>query len=93
MVATQLNPKKYEDFNRQLIKYARQEPLDASFTFTMTVNNVEYILKLQPERCKIYILQAVRIDREISDGIHHELVTDNCTLVSLLYILIWQGLT
>jgi len=92
MVATQLSPKKYEDFKRQLIMYARQEPLDASFTFNMTINNEEYILKLQLDRQKIYALQALKIDREIDNYIHHELITNNCTLLSLLHILINQGL-
>lgn len=91
MVFRQLTQEKYEYFIQQLIERARQEPLDASFSVTMTINNAEYLLKIQPEKhCKIYILQALKVERD-EYGHLHELITDNQFLLSLLEILIRQG--
>jgi len=44
MVCRQLTKKKYENFTQQLIQKAWQEPLDSSFSITMTVDDSEYIL-------------------------------------------------
>ena len=92
MVCTQLSRKNYERFTRQLIKNARQEPMDESFSFTVTMNQAEYILKIQPDhKNKIYALQALKVERVKDEGIYHMLISDNCFLLSLLNLLIRQG--
>ena len=91
MVCRQLTQEQYEYFTEQLIKKARQEPFDASFTVTMVVNDTEYILKIQPDKkCKIYILQALRVERG-GFGYSHMLILDNHFLLALLEILVRQG--
>ena len=92
MAFKQLKPKKYEYFTEQLIKKARQEPLNANFDTAMVINNKEYILKIQPEKKrKVYILQALMVERE-EFGQVHTLITDNRFLLALLEILIYQGI-
>ena len=92
MVFRQLKSEKYEKFTRQLIKKAHQEPLNASLDTTMVINDTEYILKIQPARkCKVYVLQALRIERE-EYGHNHMLIISNKFLLALLDILISQGI-
>ena len=91
MVFRQLKREEYEYFTQQLIKKARKEPLDPSYTATMIINDTEYIFKIQPDRkCKVYILQALRVERE-EYGHSHTLILDNHFLLALLEILIRQG--
>ena len=91
MVYFHLKQEQYDYFSEQLIKKARQEPLDASYTIPMTINCMEYILKIQPDnKCKVYILQALRVDRE-EYGHCHTLILENKFLYALLEILIYQG--
>ena len=92
MVFRQLKSEKYERFTKQLIKKARQEPLNASFDTTMVINDTEYILKIQPARkCKVYILQALKVERE-EFGHIHTIIISNKFLLALLDILIYQGI-
>jgi len=92
LVFKQLKQTKYERFTQQLIQKAQQQPLEASFTVTMIINDTEYILKIQPERNhKVYILQALMVERD--DFLqNHTLILNNSFLLSLLEILIYQGL-
>jgi len=92
MVFTQLPQEKYKHFTQQLIKKAHQEPLNASFDTTMIINNTEYILKVQPgKKHRIYVLQALMVERQECGHIH-TLILNNGFLLALLRILISQGI-
>ncbi|SHH95367.1 hypothetical protein SAMN02745823_01649 [Sporobacter termitidis DSM 10068] len=91
MIIRQLKQEQYECFHNYLRHNAHAEPLDASYTMCVTVNDREYAVKLQPERhCKMAVLQAFRIDRGEA-GPHFELITQGNLLSSFLEILIDQG--
>ena len=92
MVCMQLSPKKYYYFTHQLVKKARNEPLDASYHVPVTVNDREYLLKIQPEKKRrLYALQALQIDRD-DECVLHTLITRNNLLAALLTILVEQGI-
>jgi len=90
VIFVKLEHKKYECFRQGLIKRVRRDFPDASFSVSVKVDSMEYILKIQFERKnRIYILQALRIDCDNSK----KLITDNNLLLSLLNILIWQEIS
>ena len=91
MIVRQLKAEKFEYFQSQLIKRAQQNPLEASFNVTMKVDQKEYVLRIQPEtKHKMVALQALVVERD-KYGHLHTLITDNNILLSLLELLIWQG--
>ena len=91
MIIRQLKPNQFKYLHERLIKKAHVEPLEASYTVGMTINDVEYTVRIQPEtHCKMAFLQAFRIDRD-EDGPNFELITKGNILSSLLEILIYQG--
>ena len=92
MFIKDLSRPQYNSFYRELRLKARSEPLDAGCAVDMTVNGVEYILKLQPgPNNRVAVLQALRINRgEQAAG--HELIVNNSLLSALLEILLHQGL-
>lgn len=92
MIIRALKAPKYESFCASLNQKAAVLPLDASYTVTMKVNDVEYAVKLQPERHrKIAVLQALQIDRN-DDCPNIRLITNNRLLSSFLEILLSQGI-
>lgn len=92
MIIRQLKASQYERFHNSLMMKAHAEPLDASYIVKMTINGVEYVVKIQPEQDnKMAVLQALRIDRE-EYGPNFELITESKLLSSLLEILIYQGI-
>ncbi|SHI07414.1 hypothetical protein SAMN02745823_02257 [Sporobacter termitidis DSM 10068] len=91
MIIRQLKQDQYECLQHSLTKTAHAGPLDASCTVDMTVNGVEYAVKLQPEKhCKMAVLQVLRIGRG-ETGPHFELITKGALLSSFLELLIYQG--
>ena len=69
---------------------AQKNPLEAFYTVIMTVNGVEYAVKIQPERhFKMAVLQAVQIRRDPS-GPQFELITSGRILCALLDLLVLQ---
>lgn len=91
MIVRQLEAEKFDRFQAQLFEKAQQNPLEASFSVRITVNQTEYLLKLQPEKGhKLVALQALKVERE-DYGHLHELIMDNKILSSLLELLLWQG--
>ena len=91
MIIRQLKKDQFESLHSSLIRKARSEPLEASYTVTMTINGAEYAVKVQPEpHNKIAILQALRIYRE-EHVPNFELITQGNVLSSLLELLIYQG--
>lgn len=92
MIVRQLKPKKFDQFQAQLIQRAQQNPSEASFNVTVKVNRKEYILRIQPEnKYKLVALQALEVDRAEGCGHLPRLITDNKILSSLLEFVIWQG--
>jgi hypothetical protein len=92
MIIRKLKPKQYEYLHKDLLKKAHVEPLEAGYTVNMTVNGVEYAVRIQPEsRCRMAILQAFKIDRD-ENGLKYKLITKNNVLLSLFEILIYQGM-
>lgn len=92
MIIRQLKSHQYERLFQQLVQYAQAEPMSASYTVPLCINQIEYQLKVQPERhCKMAALQAVRIHRS-EEGRQYELILDAAMLQALLEILIRQGL-
>ncbi|RCX06902.1 hypothetical protein DFR58_1654 [Anaerobacterium chartisolvens] len=91
MIIRQLKPRQYDHLHKDLLKKAHAKPLEASYTVNMTVNNVEYAVRIQPEtRCRMAVLQALRIDR--SEGKpDFELITRGNILLSLLEMLVYQA--
>jgi hypothetical protein len=90
MIIRQLKPRQYECLHMELMKKAHTEPMEASYTVSMTMNGVEYAVRIQPEtRFRMAILQACKIDRE--NHPKFELITKGNMLSSLLEILIYQG--
>ena len=91
MIIRQLKPNQFEHLHKRLIKKARVEPLEASYTVDMIINDVEYAVKIQPEaHNRMAILQAFKIDRD-EEGPNFELITRGNVLSSFLEILIYQG--
>ena len=91
MVFKQLKEYDYNHFISLLIENGYKDGLDASYSITMKVNDYEYIIKIQPARkCKIYALQALEVCREKHE-IEMFLIADNSLLLSLLNILLYQG--
>ncbi|KUO70774.1 MAG: hypothetical protein APF77_07615 [Clostridia bacterium BRH_c25] len=91
MIIRQLKPKQYEQLHNDLLQKAHAEPLEASYTVSMKINDIEYSLRIQPEsRCRLAVLQAFRIYRD-EYGPDFELITSGNILSSLLEILIYQG--
>ena len=89
MVIRQLTEHQYKTLHNALIMKAHTEPLEASYTVPLTVNGVEYLLKIQPERHnKFVILQALRVYRE-EHGPNFELITSGNILSSLLELFIY----
>ncbi|MEG0377161.1 MAG: hypothetical protein RR614_01645 [Eubacterium sp.] len=87
MIIRQLKQKQYEDFNKELIKKAYSDPLEASYTVNMTVNDVFYVVKVQPEnRHRMAILQACKV-KQNKDNQDFELVTKGNLLLALFEIL------
>lgn len=92
MIIRQLKQEQYESLCREMLQKAHICPMEACRTVHMTVNGVEYALRLQPEsRRRIAVLQACRIQRE-NGGPHFELITRSSILSSLLDILVFQGI-
>ena len=92
MIIRQLEQSQYDYLYQSLMKKAHTEPLDASYTVDLTINGVEYAVKLQPEgSCNMAVLQAFRIDRD-EYGPNFELITGGNLLSSFLEILIYQGI-
>lgn len=90
MIIRQLNQSQFEALSHFLLKKAHTEPFHASYTVTMTINEVEYAVKLQPERHnKIAVLQALRIHRQESSR-SFELITKGSVLSSFFKILLYQ---
>ena len=90
MIIRQLKQYQYDILNQSLMQKAHSQPLDASCTVSMTVNDVEYAVKLQPERhCKMAVLQALEI-RRTQDGPEFVLITGGRLLSSLLELFICQ---
>ena len=93
MIIRQLKEKEFENLHNYLITKAHAQPLEASYTVSMTINGMEYIIKVQPERHnKMAVLQALSINRE-EYGPSFELITRGNILSSLLEILIYQGMS
>lgn len=92
MILRQLNEYDFEKIQTLLTCKGQQNPLDADFHITMTVNNWEYILEVQPiTKRRIAVMQALIITREKDDGISHILITDNKILLALFELLLFQG--
>ena len=92
MIIRQLKEQQYERLYQALIKKAHAEPLDASYTVHISINGVEYAVKVQPEDdCKMAVLQALEIDRD-EDGPNFMQVTGNGLLAAFLEILVEQGI-
>lgn len=93
MIIRQLKEKQFESLHHSLMMKAHAEPLEASYTVNMTINDAEYAVKVQPERHnKIAVLHALRIHRE-EYGPNFELITKGNVLSSLLEILLYQGVS
>ena len=91
MIVRKLKSEKFNNFKSQLIEKAQQNPLETSFYVTIKINSKEYGLKLQPEKKhSIVVLQAFEIDRT-ECGLIHTPITKNHFILSLLEILIVQG--
>lgn len=91
MIIRQLKEYQYNELHRSLMKQATAEPLDASYTVNIKVNDMEYAVKLQPEEdCKVAVLQALRIERS-AYGPDFELITESGLLSSLFEMIVYQG--
>jgi len=91
MVFKQLKEYEYNHFTKLLIQNGHKDGLDASFSITMKVNDGEYIIKIQPsKKLRIYALQALVVYRSKNE-VEMALNTDNVLLLSLLNILLYQG--
>ncbi|SHI07493.1 hypothetical protein SAMN02745823_02265 [Sporobacter termitidis DSM 10068] len=91
MIIRQLKQQHYERLHDYLARNAHAEPLDAGCTVRLSVNGVDYAVKIQPEKhCRMAVLQALRIDRD-GAGPRYELITKGNLLSSFLEILIDQG--
>ena len=91
MIIRQLTEKQFVHLHNALKRKAPADPLEASHPVKITINGVEYIVKVQPERHnKVAVLQALRIVRE-EYGLTFELITKGNILSWLLEILVYQG--
>lgn len=92
MMTRILSESQYENLQHTLLMKARTEPLEASFTVSLKIDDKEYAVKLQPEQHhKVAVLQALQISRS-ADGPDFVLITQNNILSSLLEIILYQGI-
>lgn len=92
MVVRTLKDWRFKYLNESLMKQANAQPLDASYTVKLKINNAEYDVKIQPEsKNQMAVLQALRIERD-EEGPNFELITSGNLLSAFLEILIYQGL-
>lgn len=92
MILRQMKQKHYDLFCKELKEKAFSAPLDASYTATLNVDNAQYTVRLQPEKNrKVAILQAVQMV-EGENGPQYVLITGGAVLISLLELLIYQGI-
>ena len=90
MVFSVLKQESYEQFTKQLIEKAQREPFDICYSVIIVVNKTEYLLKVKPEKkYRVYALSALKVDRHNNSC---QLIADNVFLLSLLNILIRQGI-
>ena len=93
MIIRQFQRTQYAKFHQSLKMKAHADPLEACYTVHMTINEVEYAVKIQPEgHNQMAVLQARRMVRG-ADGPVHELITQGNLLSSLMEILIEQGVS
>ena len=87
MIIKEFQQAQYDAFCAFLAREGYAEPLDASYTVSLRVNDVEYEMRLQPERYRrVAVLQARRIVRG-GYGPHLELITNGGILTSLMELL------
>lgn len=92
MITRILSDDQYEKLQQTLLMKAHTEPLEASYTVTLQINDKEYAVKLQPEKHhKVAVLQALQISR-CAGGPDFLLITQNNILSSLLEIILYQGI-
>ncbi len=92
MILRQMKQKHYDLFCKELQEKAFSAPLDASYTATLNVDGVQYTVRIQPEKNrKVAILQAVQT-KQGEDGPKYALITGSAVLISLLELLIYQGI-
>lgn len=90
MIVRQLNETQYQQLTSVIRQTAHPEPMDASYTIPMVVNEVEYAVRVQPERHnKIAVLQATRVDRSASTP-QFELITQGQVLSSFFELFLYQ---
>lgn len=94
MVYRQLSSFHYKHFYEELMHHAQNRPLSPAFEVEIYVNGAHYTLFLQPEKHnKIYALYALlAVIDEDSQGVLHELITENSLLSALMELMISQGL-
>lgn len=92
MVIREIRKNRYEPLCKALLQRAQLEPLSASFSVTMRIDDEELVLRLQPDsHQRLVILQALLIERR--EGIPRTtLITDGPSLGAYLGILIEQTL-
>lgn len=90
MVVRQLRADQYETVMQFLLETAHSSPLDASHTISITVNESQYWLRVQPcQKRKIAVLQAWRLPNGRQKL---ELITNNLLLSSLFELFLLQSL-
>ena len=90
MYIREFTQKQYADFRTQLMQTAYQNPLEASYNVTISVNQTKYQLKVQPySKCRIAVLQALQINHQDHA---YKLITDSIMLLSLFEFFIRHGL-
>lgn len=91
MIMKELKYEEFEPLRQQLIKRAFQNPMEYNFNVDMTVDKIEYRLKVQPDNgYKIFLLQAFKVIRDEHRQVYEPIVKKS-VLTSLLELLVWQG--
>ena len=84
MIIRQLEQKQFDRVCQALFNHAWVQPLDPSYTVTLSMDGQEYTVKLQPEEGnQLAVLHALQVCRE-EDGPNFFLVTEPHTLTRLL---------
>lgn len=90
MIIRRLHPEQYEQICRYLNQQGKSGAFDASYEVTITVDDCEYVLRLQPcGKCKLAALQAVQVCRGETER-QFRLITENLPLSSLLELFLFQ---
>lgn len=93
MIVRIFKSSKYAAIKDELLQKAQFNPADGSYNITIQINNLDYILKIQPaDNRKLIIWEAIEVTHDNTENSYKIIVKDS-VLSSLFHILLWQNVS